>query len=653
MSRNEIKLSSGRRGLPKGIGWGVVALAAIFLASVLFFFGKAREEASGRLAENFNRFQSGVADLKNLDTKAASEKFSETGKNALFAPGDLWGKISVFFGGAREVLLGFGDLASQGLSLAENSDFLLTNGLKLFLSGDGGELVAGFEKISAALETIGEKSAKISEAAGILGGGAAESVFAPEFYLPLSIDIARLQSFFSALIPWLNTEEPRRIVLMFQNSSELRPAGGFLGSYAVLTIKNGGLGRIDIHDIKDADDLLALRVIPPKPLQLAARDWGAAGANWFFDFPASAEKTLGFLEASELHSGDSTKFDGAVAVSPKVLGDILGLLGPTELKEAKITLDEDNFLITLQRQVELSREKRATYPKNVLRELVPNLFTRLSALDAEKAREFFALVGQWIRKRDLMFYFRNADFMSFGDFYEATGKVYELPKGFNGDYLAIVNANIGGGKTDLFMREAISLSSQINQDGTVANRLVIARKHEGNKAPYPFYKIPNQSYIQIFVPEGARLTNFKGGVEKRIPEPINYKARGYLEDSLVAEIEKTVEKSLSYPAIETHSESGRKVFSTWSRVNSGGKAEIVFDYVHRLVFAPADGVKYQFIFEKQAGTNRSYKFEISAPVGFRFRENGLPVFTYESSGPASPAGGSPERLILGLTLEEI
>ena len=63
---------------------------------------------------------------------------------------------------------------------------------------------------------------------------------------------------------------------------------------------------------------------------------------------------------------------------------------------------------------------------------------------------------------------------------------------------------------------------------------------------------------------------------------------------------------------------------------------------------------YQFVFEKQAGTsatlsagaNRNYKFEINAPVGFRFRENGLPVFTYESDD-------TPGRLILNLILEKI
>lgn len=656
MDNSNFNLSRGR-GLPKGIGWGVAALVVIFIGSAIFFFGGTSERASWEFAEDLERFQMGIADLKALDTQAAREKFSEAEKEAPQALGDLWGRVSALFGGAREFLFGFGDIASRGLVLVEDLDFLLTKGLNLFLSGHGEELIPKLESVGTSLKAIGEENAKFSEAASKVLGTGSEASEELSFYLPLSLEISRLEKFFAALLPWLKADESHRIVLMLQNSSELRPAGGFLGSYGVLKIKNAGLDGVDVHDVRDADNLLFSKVVPPKPLQLVARDWGVAGANWFFDFSLSAGKTLELLEASDLYSKESIKFDGAVAVSPTVLGDVLRLVGPIELKEAKITLDAENFLVALQRQVELSREKRATYPKNVLRELMPGLIARLSALDGDKARELFALVGQWVKERDLMFYFRNADFMNFADFYEATGKVYELPRGFNGDYLAVVNANVDGGKTDLFMRETVSLSSQINADGTVSNHLVISRAHEGNKAPYAFYKIPNQTYVQVFVPEGSRLTNFKGGIEKKIAQPINYKKQGYLEDLPLVEIESTVEKSLSYPAVESHEESSRKVFSTWSRVTSGGKAELVFDYVHRLAVAPADEVKYQFIFEKQPGTNRNYKFEINAPVGFRFRdvsrgdgvvlrEYGLPVFTHES-------GGSPGRLFLDLTLERI
>ena len=65
-----------------------------------------------------------------------------------------------------------------------------------------------------------------------------------------------------------------------------------------------------------------------------------------------------------------------------------------------------------------------------------------------------------------------------------------------------------------------------------------------------------------------------------------------------------------------------------------------------VVLPPADGTSYQFIFEKQAGVARHYKFEIVAPVGFQFAENGLPSYDYESDDP-------PGRLVINLTLEKI
>ena len=130
-------------------------------------------------------------------------------------------------------------------------------------------------------------------------------------------------------------------------------------------------------------------------------------------------------------------------------------------------------------------------------------------------------------------------------------------------------------------------------------------------------------------------------------EVVNYAKNGYVADPLVAVIESSTEKVFNYPAVTMHEENDRRVFATWSKkIAPGEKTEIIFDYSHRLFLAPADGTKYQFVFEKQPGTTRHYKFEISAPVGFKFKENNLPIYEYESDDP-------PGRVIINLTLERI
>ena len=98
---------------------------------------------------------------------------------------------------------------------------------------------------------------------------------------------------------------------------------------------------------------------------------------------------------------------------------------------------------------------------------------------------------------------------------EPAGDVYESPQNFNGDYLAVVDANVNGEKSDLYVSEKVGWTSQIGADGTFTDNLSINRKHTGNKSPYWWYQAQNQVYLQAFVPENSSLTNESGGLQQR------------------------------------------------------------------------------------------------------------------------------------------
>jgi len=227
---------------------------------------------------------------------------------------------------------------------------------------------------------------------------------------------------------------------------------------------------------------------------------------------------------------------------------------------------------------------------------------------------------------------------------EWVGKVARLPEDFEGDYLAIVDANVGGGKTDGFINQRVTWESQINTDGVVTNHLVLTRNHEGEKSPHSWNRLPNDDYLQVFVPPRAELANFSGG--KIVVAPVRPEYRSFASDPLLAEIELGTEESAAFPQVATHIESGKRVFATRVVTSLGGQAQVVLDYAHRLFVNPGAGTQYRFIFERQAGSAREYRFTVSAPVGFRFRETGLPVWNSVTSDP-------PGRLVVDLTLERV
>src|SRR6185437_1779526 len=116
------------------------------------------------------------------------------------------------------------------------------------------------------------------------------------------------------------------------------------------TLAGGNILNIAVHDIADADLAFKENVVPPKPLQLIVARWRPADANWFFDFPTSAAKTLQFFASSTLYAAtssaaSSTPIDGAIAVTPQIVSDLLSITGPISAGKPATTFSADNFLV--------------------------------------------------------------------------------------------------------------------------------------------------------------------------------------------------------------------------------------------------------------------------------------------------------------------
>ncbi|MDP2598841.1 MAG: DUF4012 domain-containing protein [Candidatus Liptonbacteria bacterium] len=639
--RNEKKV------LPKGIIWGIAGLALIFVVSFGYFlYRSASVRLSTEAARSIDQFQDGIKDLKNFDARSAAEKFASVNNSPVSLPGIL-SKFQALFGGVGGLAGGFQRIAGTGAKLAREAVFFEENFFQYLMRGKGPDIIAHLETTQNLLGDLQSESDAFSAGISDLEKISPDtSASFTKNYLPLRIDAANLQKLLIAFTGWLASDTPHHVLVMLQNPSEMRPGGGFLGSYADVVIYKANIIGVDVRDIADVDVAFKENIIPPKPLQAQIKRFRPADANWFFDFSRSGAEVMRFMEASKLYSASSTKFDAAIAISPKIIQDILSATGPINLPEARVTVTAEDFLTTIQAKVQAGQAQDATYPKMILRELSSALFTSLSSAGDAKNPNLFAFMGDWLDKRDIMAYFKDTGIESSLDGYGVTGKIYEPASNFNGDYLAIVDANINGGKSDLFVGQDVTFTSQINASGTVTDHLVIDRVHNGNKRKEWWYKTPNQDYLQVFVPDPSTLINFTGGFDKKITPPVNYEKNGYTTDPFVAEIESSAQKVFNYPAVSTHRDGGMQVFSTWSKINPGEKTRIVFDYSHRLFSGIADGTQYQFVFEKQAGTKRNYTFDISAPVGFRFRENGLPVYEYKSDDP-------PGRLLINLTLEKI
>ncbi len=411
-----------------------------------------------------------------------------------------------------------------------------------------------------------------------------------------------LSSDFPVIAKIFGSDRPQKYLLLFQNSSEMRATGGFIGSYGILDIEDGKIKGLFIDGIFNPDGQLTEKIVPPMPIQKISAAWSMHDANWFADFPTSAKKISLFYEKT----GGPT-VDGVIAITPKVLEKILVITGPIEMPEYDIVIDQNNFLVETQLQVEELYNKEENKPKQILADLTPKiideLFNTENLNSEEKAQRYLDLVGvieESFKEKHLLFYHRDSEINEVIIKRGLGGQILDS----SGDYLSVVHSNINGYKTDAVIDEKIIHNSEILSDGSVVDTVRIIRKHTGGENEYDWYNRVNCDYLRVFAPLGSVLLEAKGHTWQDYEPPIDYS--DFKIDPDVQKIEDTLKVD---PDSGTHifEESGKTVFGNWVYVSPGETVEVLYKYKlpYKINFAdftkPAD--KYSVLVQKQPGSS--------------------------------------------------
>lgn len=151
-------------------------------------------------------------------------------------------------------------------------------------------------------------------------------------------------------LPKLVGLEGKRVYLiLLQNNMELRPTGGFIGSYGLVTVDKGHIVNLTIEDIYAADGQLRGHIDPPRPLSkyLFAEHWYMRDSNFDPDFVASAKQAEWFLY-KELGSS----VDGVIALDLTFAKRVLDAIGGLELPDYDEKITSSNFFLKAQVAIE-------------------------------------------------------------------------------------------------------------------------------------------------------------------------------------------------------------------------------------------------------------------------------------------------------------
>lgn len=325
-------------------------------------------------------------------------------------------------------------------------------------------------------------------------------------------------------------EEKQKYLVLFQNDNELRPTGGFLTAYAIIEVEKGVVNSVKSDDIYDLDLRFRQRLPIPETLGrylTTEKYFHLRDMNISPDFKTAMQL---FYENYQTVKGEPTDLDGIIAVDTQVLTELLRVIGPIEVPgygmfTAEITPRCDcpqvvyalSEIIT--RPTPYLREDR----KGVLGPLMKSILNKTYELDKERFPELFQVAISSIEGRHTQMYFMDESTQTAAEQINAAGRLYELKNNFkdwrlgeNADFLAIVDANLGGAKSNLFIDYEVKQVIDAPVDGRLTKTVEITYKNSRKadncnlEAGLLCLNSTLNDWLRIYVPAGSELIEIQG-----------------------------------------------------------------------------------------------------------------------------------------------
>lgn len=527
-----------------------------------------------------------TADLSARDFGAAETKFSSAAEKFAQAQetlNDLHAGVVALVNvipqtsrtyNSVQGLIGAGQELSQTASIMSQAG----EGISSQTSGD---IVSKLNVLSAYVDSalphaLAAEAALAKVDPSVIPAGYTAKVALLQSNAPAIVDsMQEFLKFVHTLTYLLGSDGVMRYLTLFQNNTELRPTGGFVGSFAEVAMNAGAIENIRLPGggTYDVQGQLDVFVQAPKAISLISPRWEFQDGNWFPDFPTSAKKMQWFYE----HAGGPTT-DGVLAVNATFIEKILAITGPIEISNYGVTIDAENFLFTTEKIVEVDNGTTAT-PKAFLGDLVPLLLEKIQTSDTKNLLKLLSVVEKGLAERDIQVYFRDNDAEKAMQDLGYGGEVAQTA----GDYLMVVNTNIGGGKTDAVIDQAVDQVVDISETGTIVDSVTITKTHRG-MANALFTGKNNVDYIRIYVPQGSVLLSADGfeAPAEKLFEPSDIALSQ--DDDLSLIMSNVTKDTLS--GVDIWDEFGKTVFAGWMQTAPGETQVVHFSYrIPQVLFA--------------------------------------------------------------------
>ncbi|QQG40443.1 MAG: DUF4012 domain-containing protein [Candidatus Levyibacteriota bacterium] len=443
-----------------------------------------------------------------------------------------------------------------------DASFIVVDAIKpysdiLGLKGKGGSFVMGSaeQRIQTAILTMGKITPRIDDVAenialakteidavdsnhypAFLGLGKLNTQLAQakEFIDGTTVFVNQAQPLIKVLPSLLGESEQKKYLILFQNANELRPTGGFLTAYAIFSIDKGKITVEKSDDIYNLDNTIPNSKKPKAPAPILNYLVGVPllnlrDANLSPDFLESIKTFKSLYEFSSVKE----KIDGIIALDSNVLTSVIKILDDevwaggmefTTKNDPRCNCPQAIYklesLISTPKSLDLrvtSLAAAQAQRKDILGTLLYSIMQK--ALKSSPKKYWGPLVQDLItqaNEKHVLFALNNKDAQRGVEALNMAGQI----KNAEGDYFHFNDTNLGGAKSNLFVKETVDQDIKVDGDGTITKTVTVLYKN-----PFP----PSdcnlergnlclngilRDWFRLYVPKGSVLIDSKGSEVK-------------------------------------------------------------------------------------------------------------------------------------------
>ncbi len=315
----------------------------------------------------------------------------------------------------------------------------------------------------------------------------------------------------------LGIGKPSYYLIEVLDSSELRPGGGFIGNYGIITLTGGQVTSAHVIDTYLLDRSFEQRHHIPYPADYKwfplSSLWGLRDSNLTADFPTSAR------DGEMLYRQEGGRFPlaGVIAITPALIQQILILTGPVSVPEYHETVTAQNLIARIHYHQLIEEAAGGDVPsadgyssvrKHFTALLAQDLLARVRSLSGSLFPKLLGFLTASLQSKDLQIYFTS-------NAAERLLQAYHVDDAIQspvGDGIFVVDANVTPNKANQYMVTSVDDTVVLDRSGTAIHRTVIQFTWtQAGLTGRDFYGSTRyRGYLRVYVPPGSVLQSQEG-----------------------------------------------------------------------------------------------------------------------------------------------